>query len=213
MIKAVIFDLWGTLVENGVNPSPSKQVRYFLRTRVQFSEFITTFEDTFMTKDYDSLQKAFEAVVNDFNLKVPSFVYDKMIGMWNKNAILSKMYEDVEPGIKALKEKGIKVILLANTDKFSYEQVSSKFNFNELFDAQYISYQTGLLKVNPDSYKQILKDLKLKANEVLMVGDSVDSDMKSAEAAGIKGILMDRRQTRVEYENNIKSLEELEPFL
>lgn len=208
MIKALIFDLWGTIVENGVHPSPTKQVRYFLRTQIQFSEFITTFEDTFMTKEYESLKEAFEAVVNDFNLKIPDFVYEKLIGTWNKNAILSQKYDEVEEVFKTLKEKGIKLFLLPNIDKFAFEQVNQKHQLTELFDKIYPSYKTGLLKMNPESYKNILEENGLKEDEVLMVGDCLLSDMQSSKNAGIQGILVDRKERR-EFDNKIKDLSEL----
>ncbi|MCF7872534.1 HAD family hydrolase [Candidatus Woesearchaeota archaeon] len=208
MTKAIIFDLWGTIIENGVYPSPTKQVKYFLRTQIQFSEFITTFEDTFMTKEYESLQQAFEQVVKDFNLRIPEFVYEKLVGTWNKNAILSKMQEDTEDAFKELKEKGYKLFLLANIDKFSYEQVNSKFKLDELFDKTYKSFETGLLKMNPKSYFKILEENDLKPEDVVMVGDCIVSDMQSAENAGIRGVLIDRRDKR-EYENKIVSLKDL----
>ncbi len=31
MVKLIIFDFWGTLVENGIFPSPVRQVKYILR--------------------------------------------------------------------------------------------------------------------------------------------------------------------------------------
>ncbi|MGV8169208.1 MAG: HAD family hydrolase [Candidatus Nanoarchaeia archaeon] len=208
MTKAIIFDLWGTVVETGVVPSPSRQVRYFLRVQQSFSDFIVAFEHSFMTKKFNSLQEAFEQVVKDFNLRIPGFVYEKLVGTWNKNAILSKMFPDVEEVLKELKKRGYKLYLLSNVDQFSFEQVNEKFKLTELFDKVYPSYETGLLKANPEAYKQILKENKLKEADVVMVGDSLDSDVKSAEKAGIKGILIDRRDTR-DAEDKIISLSQL----
>jgi putative hydrolase of the HAD superfamily len=208
MTKAIIFDLWGTIIETGVVPSPSRQVKYFLRVQQSFPDFIVAFEHSFMTGKFNSLQEAFEQVVKDFNLRIPDFVYEKLVGTWNKNAILSKMYPETLEVLQELKKRGYKLYLLSNTDQFSFEQVNTKFNLNELFDKVYPSFETGLLKANPESYKHILKDNKLKADDVLMIGDSVDSDIKSAEKAGIKGILVDRNDTR-EAEEKVTSLSQL----
>ena len=208
MAKAIIFDLWGTIIETGVVPSPSRQVKYFLRVQQSFPDFIVAFEHSFMTKKFNSLKEAFENVVKDFNLRIPDFVYDKLVGTWNKNAILSKMYPETLETLQELKNKGYKLYLLSNIDQFSFEQINTKYNLSELFDKVYPSYETGLLKANPESYKQILAENKLKAEDVLMVGDSVDSDIKSAERAEIKGILVDRNDTR-EADHKITSLKEL----
>ncbi len=211
MVKAIIFDVWGTLVETGVKPSPSKQVKYFLRTRESFGDFILKFEKSFMTKEFESLQEAFEQLVSDLDHKIPDFVYEKLIGMWNKNAILAKPYDEVDEVLKALKDKGYKLFVLANIDKFSYEQLKTKLDF-DVFDGVYSSYETGLLKSDKESYEKILSDNSLSEDDVLMVGDSIVSDIKSAENASISGLLIDRRDTR-DYGNKVKSLQELEESL
>ncbi|MFC2088764.1 HAD hydrolase-like protein, partial [Calditrichota bacterium] len=35
-----------------------------------------------------------------------------------------------------------------------------------------------------------LTDMSLKANEVVMIGDDIESDIKGAEAMGIRGVLV-----------------------
>ncbi|MBR9702699.1 HAD family hydrolase [Candidatus Woesearchaeota archaeon] len=211
--KLLIFDFWGTLVENGVRPSPAKQIRYFLRTKVPFSEFITTFEHVFMTKKFETLKEGFEEVVDAFGLKVPDFVYDKMVGMWNKFTILSKPYDDVEEALKELK-KDYKIVLLSNTDNFSLPQVMDKFDFAKQFDKVYLSCDTGLLKSNVESFEKVLKDMKVKAEEALMIGDSPQSDIKGAEAAGVPALLIDRRGWCEDEEiKKITNLTELKDFI
>lgn len=207
MVKAIIFDLWGTIVEQGVHPSPSKQVKRFLRVDSSFPEFVSTFESSFMTSEFESLKAGFEQVVKDFGVRIPDFVYDKMIGMWNKNAILSEMYEDVRSSIEDLR-KDYKVFLLSNIDKFSYDQVNTKFDIESLFDATYPSFKTGLLKSDKKSFEKIMKDNKLKSDDVLMVGDCLSSDIATAENAGVKGLLVDRRDSR-EHDYKVLSLAEI----
>ncbi|MCC7574144.1 HAD family hydrolase [Candidatus Woesearchaeota archaeon] len=210
--KVLVFDLWGTIVETGVKPSPSRQIKYFLRVRESFSDFVLAFEHSFMTRKFESLKQGFEHVVKDFNLRIPDFVYEKMIGMWNKNVILSEMYEDVKPVLEELRKKKYKTVLLANIDQFAYEQLEHKHQLSELFDAVYPSFETGLLKINSESFEKIAKDLKVEKEEILMIGDSVHSDMEAAEKAGIQGLLLDRKDNR-EYDNKILLLTELEEQL
>lgn len=212
MVKAIIFDIWGTLIETGVHPSPSKQVKYFLRDRRHFSEFIINFEEVFLTKEFDSLKEGFEEVVDEFKLNIPEFVYDKLIGMWNKNNILAKEYEETFMALEALKKNGYKLFVLANLDKFSHEQLEQKFELSKYFDKMYLSYQTGFLKSNEDSFKQILKENKLKKEDVVMIGDSIASDIKGAENAGVKAILVDRRDSR-EFDPKILNLTQIEETL
>lgn len=211
MKKVIVFDTWGTTIEQGVNPSPSKQVKNILRIKEQFSDFIIRFEEVFMTESYETLTDGFKAVSEAFNLKTPDFVYEKLVGMWNKNAILATSYEDTEPTLKELKSKGYTLVLLSNMDKFSHEHLKSKLNF-ELFDHTLLSYQTGILKNNPESFEKIMELTKTKEEDLIMVGDSVQSDIKAAEEANVDSVLVDRRQTR-EYENKISDLTELYSYL
>lgn len=211
MTKLLIFDFWGTLIENGVHPSPSKQARYFLRVRAPFSEFINTFEHAFMTTKFDSLRGGFEAVTSAFDITIPDFVYDKLVGMWNKFSILSKPFPETLEALEDLK-KDYKLVLLANTDNFSVSQVLEKYDLSKYFDKVYLSCETGLLKANPASYQKILDDFSVKADDVLMIGDSPQSDLASAEAAGVPAVLIDRRDWS-DHEEKIPSLDELRSYL
>jgi putative hydrolase of the HAD superfamily len=213
MTKVIIFDFWGTLVENGVRPSPSKQVQFFLRENRPFGEFIITFEEAFMTKKYDSLREGFEAVVQAFGRHIPDFVYDKLVGMWNKFSILSRPFEETVEALEDLK-KDYKLVLLTNTDYFSVQQVMDKYDLRKHFDKVYLSCETGKLKSDPDSYKQVLKDLKVKAGDVLVVGDSLQSDVVSAQNAGVPVVLIDRRDwCKEEDMPKIANLRELRGFI
>jgi FMN phosphatase YigB (HAD superfamily) len=206
-IKAIFFDFWGTLVENGVK-SPVKQVKWFLRLNdMDFSEYIVKFEDVFMTKKYDDLKQGFEAVLKKFELNPPPFVTEKLIGMWNKNTILASIYDETTEVLTSLKED-YKLILISNTDVSSIKSVLDRCNLTELFDEIVLSCDTGKLKSDKSSFRDVLKKLKIKKTEAVMVGDSLESDVKSAENAGIKAILIDR-QDRREYDPKIHDLTEL----
>lgn len=212
MIKAVIFDFWGTLMEIGVFPSPVKQVKYILRLDMPFQDYIVRFEKAFMLNKFDNITEAFENVCKEFDVKPPKFIIDKLVGMWNKNTLLSKPFLDTFPSLDAIKKKKLKIALISNTDSISIEPLLEKFELRKYFDIVVLSYETGKLKTDPDMYKLCLKKLKVKKNEAIVIGDSIQSDIKGAEAAGIKAILLDRKN-RLEYENKIVSLKEIESHL
>jgi len=102
--------------------------------------------------------------------------------------------------------------LVSNTDPFSADQVIKKFSLEKIFDNIFLSYKFGKLKTSKGFFDQIEKDMKTKKKDLTMIGDSLESDMKPAKEAGVKSILIDRREKR-EYEVKIKSLEELESVL
>ena len=136
MVQAILFDFWGTLVENGIFPSPVRQVRYILRLRMPFQEFIVKFEEAFMLKKYETLKEAFENVCKAFDVNPPPFVIEKLIGMWNKNMLLAKPFPETIKVLEALK-KNHKLAIISNTDSFSLEPVLNQAS-PRLIEAQRI---------------------------------------------------------------------------
>jgi FMN phosphatase YigB (HAD superfamily) len=211
MVQAILFDFWGTLVENGVIPSPARQVRYFLRLNIAFHEFVTTFEESFMLQKHATLKDGFDAVSAAFSINPPPFVVEKCIGMWNKNMLLAKPFPETIAILEELKKK-YKLALIANTDNFSLDPVLDKFDLRKYFDVIMLSYECGHLKSDTKMFDEAVKKLGVKKKDCLMVGDSVESDMAGAEKAKIASVLIDRRE-RLTYEKKIKTLNELAPFL
>lgn len=211
MIKAIIFDFWGTLMENGVYPSPFKQVKYMFRLNMMFPEFAPKFEEAFMLSKFENLYEGFGAVAKAFEIEPPQFVFDNVVGMWNKNKLLAKPYPDAVAALTELKKK-YKLALISNTDCFSINEIIDKYDLRKFFDVIVLSYEAGVLKSDKKMFALATKKMKVKKNEVIMVGDSIDSDIRGAENAGIKAILLDRRGAR-EYTNKIAGLAEVKDFV
>jgi|SRR3989344_1829016 len=210
MVKAIILDFWGTLVENGVW-SPIKQVQQILNLNIPFSEYVGRMEQAMMTKKFNSLREAFEAVCEEFKVECNEEKMEALIGMWNKSWMLAKPYEEVQEELGKLKEE-YKLILVSNTDNFSINQVLDKFQLREYFDHVFLSYEVGLLKTDPKFLKKVLKETKLAAEDCVLVGDSILSDMEAAREAGIKSVLMDHKQ-RQHFQPKIRNLKELSSIL
>lgn len=207
MVRGILFDFWGTIVENGVFPSPIKQVKYILRNKEPFHTYVVKFEDSFMLKEYEDLFAAFKNVISRFKSDLPAHKVEKLVAVWNKNKLLAKPFPETIETLKLLKKK-YKLGLISNTDCFSVKEILDKFELASLFDTIQLSYEAGMLKSEPKFFNLALKDLKLKPEDVVMVGDSIESDMHGAEAAGIRGILVDRRDRR-EYKDKVASLSDI----
>lgn len=206
MVKAIFFDLWGTLVENGSFPSPVKQIWRLIPERMSFQDYIVKFENSLMTQEFDSLVEAFTKVLKDFGT-VDKELVEKMVGVWNRNALFSRLFPDAKV-LKDLKKK-YKLVLLSNSTSEA-RNVIEKFKIEKYFDLIFISCENGKLK--SDLFTVALKELKLKPEDAVMVGDSMPTDIQGAEKAGIKGILLDRRNKR-DFKNKIVSLNDLEGVL
>ncbi len=205
MIKLVMFDLWGTIIENGVY-SPVKQIKFNLRLLMPFSEYINKFEKAFMTKEFSDSKEGFENVCKEFNVKYDEKLLNKLVGVWNKNWLLAREFPESLEILEKMKNK-FKLALVSNTDK-SGERVVERFGLDKFFDKIYFSYKTGMLKTNKALFEMILKEFNVKPEEAVMVGDSIESDMKTPSELGIKTILIDRKGRR-DYPVKAKNLKEV----
>jgi HAD superfamily hydrolase (TIGR01549 family) len=206
--KVIIFDLWGTLLENGIFPSPARQTKKILGLfDMGFGEYIETFEKAFMTKNFSNLKEAFTNVFEEMGVDPePYNREERLIGLWNKNKLFVKPYDDTFEVLKDLRKK-YKIVLLSNSPFYTSETLE-KFEFDKYMDSIHLSYDSGLLKSDKKSFELVLKEFKIKPEEALMVGDSIESDMDGAKSAGIPGILIDRRDKR-SFKNKVLSLTEL----
>ncbi len=212
MVKAVLFDFWGTLAENGTY-SPLRQTYNILRVRMKFSDFVIKTESVLMTKPYEDQTSAFTAVCQAFNIEPKPFIIDKLIGVWNKNKLLSQLYPDTIQVLEELKKAKYKLAIVSNCPNNSVEPVIEKFGLGKYFDAVLLSWETGYLKTDKELFALAMKKLKVKKKEdVLMVGDSIPTDIEGAKNAGINAILVDRKGTR-EWPEKIKDLTELKNVL
>jgi glucose-1-phosphatase len=209
-MTTILFDFWGTLVENGVW-SPIKQVRNILQIRLPFSDYVIRMEKAMMTKEFDSLREAFVAVCDEFNIKPQDFLLEELIGMWNKSWMLAKPFREAEETLRNLQQSHT-LILVSNTDCVSVKNVLDKFKLKQYFDHIFLSCEVGMIKTNPEFLTRVLKEAKVDAKDCVLVGDSTHSDMKAAEQAGIKGILVDRRGSR-DYQSKISNLRDVERLL
>lgn len=210
MAKALLFDFWGTLVETGIH-SPIKQVQDILAINLPFSDYVVRMEKAMMTRKFDSLTEAFQAVCREFQIEPAPEQIERLVGMWNKSWMLSQPYYEVESVLSQL-QKNYRLILISNTDCFSLPRALEKFSLHKYFERSYLSFEQGILKTDPEFFEKIMEDLELTPEECLVIGDSIESDIKAAKNAGIKAILIDRRNRR-EFQPKIRSLRELPKLL
>jgi HAD superfamily hydrolase (TIGR01509 family) len=210
MIKVILFDFWGTIVEQGVW-SPIKQVRNILNIRMPFSEYVVRMEKAMMTKKFASLKDAFKALCEEFKVEPSEDKLDELVGLWNKNWMLAKPYVEIEALLKSLKKK-YKLILVSNAEAVGVENVLEKFNLQEVFDKSFLSYNLGCIKTDPKFLQKVISELGVEVKECLLVGDSIQSDMLPAKNCGMETVLIDRKNSR-EYPKKIKHLKELSHFL
>lgn len=96
-----------------------------------------------------------------------------------------RLATDAEQTVIALQNRGIKTAIASNFDS-RLNSVQAGITALQAFDHTFISSQLGWRKPHPAFFEQILKTLQLLAEEVLMVGDSLDADIIPAKEMGMQ---------------------------
>ena len=185
MIKAVIFDLDGTLLNtlNALSFCISKTMKHFglkdidiEHTRYFVGEGAKKFVDRALIYNGDTdLKLANEAYK----------VYDEIFAVDCLKDV--KPYEGITKLLDSLKAMGIKSVVLSNKSQLGVEK-----NINEIFGAGVFDLIYGERdgipkKPDPTSLNMIIEELGLSKTEILYVGDTA-TDMQTALRAGVTSI-------------------------
>jgi len=194
MLKAVIFDLDGTLTSSDL----------------ELAKKIVSEELAALTgESYEDTRRKMEHIHYQFNVQS---VYDRNI-WWEQfspdisleeKQRLTNLYwklivettyvrEYAEELLSALKEKGLILVLLTDYDgeSFSKRERVRSLSITGYFDLVVIAGDdTEKTKPFSEPYIHILETLKMNPDEILMVGDKPEVDLVGADALGMKTLLL-----------------------
>ena len=184
MIKAVIFDLDGTLadtmpdLQSAMNGMLTR-LGYRTRTRSELIKAINNGAREFVRR---SLPRDVQNV--DFILQSAIEAYEDEYSKCY--AEKTAPYANIEALLMDLKSMGIKISVLSNKQDMFVKDIIAK-----LFDKKLFSYVQGQDKLptkpNPTSALMIAKGMGVKPSRCLFIGDS-DVDMQTAKNAGMRSV-------------------------
>lgn len=210
MIKAVVFDLWETLVY-----IKKSRIRKKIKKYVK-GKNLRDIEKVIMTKNYDSKDQAFEDLCKMFNIRFGKFFYKFILKHSLGNNSYKSIYDDVFPVLKKLGKK-YKLGVVSNIDCFSAEYFKGFFDF---FDSIVLSCNIGKIKPDLGLYKKVLDELGVKPKQAVMVGNCLENDIEPAKKLGMKAILIKRqadllnfRPVKTQYKPTITELFGIEKHL
>jgi putative hydrolase of the HAD superfamily len=126
------------------------------------------------------------------------------------------MYDDVEPVLRALVERGKTIGVISNSHR-SLDAFREHFDLHGLIHAAVGSSEHGWLKPHRSIFDEALRRAGVHAADSMMVGDSLKADVQGALAAGMRAVLL-RRSGEIPPEvpsgaTVITSLHELMPLI
>lgn len=189
MIKAVIFDMYETLITL-YESTPYFGTQIAIDAGISAENFqkiwIPTEKDRTIGKM--SLEEVLETILKENNCYSESML----------NAIVAKriqtreeafhhLHEQIIPMLTLLKEKGKLIGLISNC--FSEEAIVIKKSIlYPYFDAPCLSYEEGLQKPDIAIYQRCMDRLGVLADECLYVGDGGSNELEAARNAGMKAV-------------------------
>jgi HAD superfamily hydrolase (TIGR01662 family) len=198
--KAVFFDLWDTLVFSfGVM---RKTQRIMGLQSLQFMDFVERYEKATMKKNFSSPSALFVSGFRAFGLKPKKQQLVVLEKLWKHNLKNAELFPESLRVLQSLKARGFKLVLVSNLQYFGSRALLKRLKLEHFFDSIQFSFEARLLKPDKRIFLRALKQLKLRPNQVVMVGDSL-TDFFGAKNAMIRCVIVARKAKK---ENNYKAL-------
>lgn len=188
MIRAVVFDLWNTLVRSQ-GGSPFHQVRTLLRGEQQ-AAYADLVRDG-MTRVYEDAAAFVARWADPLDLDL-----DQRIAM---REAFRRAGEEADRFPEALEALGrtrdlARLGLLSNTQSFDLDLLD-RLELAPFFRTRGLSAELGALKPEPKAFGAMQQRLGLFPGNLVMVGDSWADDIEGALAAGWTAIWVNRSGT------------------
>ncbi len=180
MIKAVVFDLDGTLASFNVDYKAIRaEVKDFLVKRGLPASVLSLNESIFeMLKKAEIFMKN-----NGESTKAISEIRNKALAIAEKYELEAAKTTSLLPGVletlKALKKMNMKIGLCTINSEKSTNYILRRFGIAEFFDTVTPRNNVKYVKPSTEHLETTLKGLEVKPEEAMVVGDGI-TDMKCA---------------------------------
>ena len=189
MIKAVIFDMYETLI------TLFESSLYFGNQMAVDADIPKDkFQESWSPTEYDRsigkmpLEEALKIVLVNNNCYTKELL-DKLVykRIATKEESFNHIHPEIIPLLNRLKACGIKIGLISNC--FSEEvYVIEKSILYPYFESVCLSYKEGIVKPNTEIYIRCMAKLNVKAEECLYVGDGGSQELETARTLGMQTI-------------------------
>jgi len=189
MFRAVVFDLWGTLVT-----PPKNAFEEFRRTWSAALDIPTDRLDE-VWLDGEGYRRRETGPIRDAIVEVG----ERLAIDIDVEAILALRLEfmrdvlvpdvGVVETLAELRGRGIPVALVSNSTE-DVALVWAETPFVDLFDTAVFSATAGFMKPDPEIYELALRELPVSASETLFVGDGANDELEGARVVGMTPVLV-----------------------
>jgi phosphoglycolate phosphatase len=182
MIKGVIFDLDGTLVDTLDDLTDSMNAALTQLGRPARSP------QECRAMIGHGLRKFAERALGEGHTHLTDALVERMVDDYRDHCLLkTTTYDGMKEAIAALRRRQLRLAVLTNKNQAPAEVISRYYFGYDTFDPIVGAAPGRAVKPDPRTTLQILHQWKLDADEVAFVGDS-EADVQTAMAAGVRCI-------------------------
>ncbi len=184
MLKAIFFDLYGTLTTKNSNPEAEIIRQFHLNHKYLEVEKLVCGTQHKNYNDY------FNKIILGLRLqKDPNRLF-KLFRIFDSDHKKAQLLEGLEEVIREVKGMNLRLAIVSNMPNDLYK-ILERHHLEKYFDVRIYSHEVGLVKPSKEIFKLALDRLKVKPEDALMIGDSMSSDIKGAKNVGIQTLLAD----------------------
>lgn len=198
-VRAIVFDVFGTLAEIGEKRRPYAQLLQLLRQAGREPQ----------PDDAARLMSAnvgLAGVPSLFGNELPiESIAALELDLYAELPTI-KLYPEVVYTLNALRNAGYKIGLCSNLAAPYAVPIKLLLPFE--LDAYAWSFEVGAVKPEPAIYEQICNELGCTPGEVVMIGDTLEADYAGPRRIGMHGFHLDRKGESAVAEN-LKTLDEI----
>lgn len=197
MKKAIIFDVYGTLISTGTGSVDAtrkilnnigfdmepkefyKKWKEFHKKQIlEMKEFIN--EEQIFYNDLKMLYEYF-GINSDYKKDVQPMLdtQGKRIAFDDTNEVIEELSKDYKIYLGSIIDNNA---LIADINR-------NHIKVDGIFTSEYLR----TYKPHKEFYEKILNDINIPSNEVVFVGDSIQEDVIAPKQSGMSGILIDRK--------------------
>ncbi|MDH5746886.1 MAG: HAD family hydrolase [Candidatus Bathyarchaeota archaeon] len=217
-VKAVLFDLGGTLVKTTEIPHVIKRIlknRGINRSLKDISQAWLKAEKGLCFRDLTKLLDEFWVqwnlhILSNLQVKSNTQRLAEFIAThwWDYSNV--SLYPDVEKTLPLLKERDLKIGLVTNGLQSDVDGILPKVGLQNLFDVKIVIDTLRKMKPDTEVFHHALQRLKIAPSQAIFIGDEIEADYNGAQRAGLTAYLIDRNgKIQDENVNKITSLDDL----
>jgi phosphoglycolate phosphatase len=173
MIKAVIFDLDGTLKEFNLDTKACRTKIINLLTQLGFSRSLFSLNES----AFDMLKKIKKSPITEEGkeqfAKIKDMVFSVVEEFELEAARTAKIFEGTPQTLMALRDMKLKIALCTISSEKTTDYILKRFDLEQFFDAVVTRESVFEVKPHPTHLAAALDALRVRSQEAVLVGDSV----------------------------------------